>query len=121
MEAEQKLELQAESSTNIRNNLNKAKSDWKYKPVKSINLTYYLDMIYIPKTIRKRFLKWYHFYLQNPSGDRLYQRLTTVCRWPGIVYQAWKLCRTCKDCQEFKIRNTKYGLIPAKYAETLTP
>ena len=29
VEAEQKLELQTVSSTNIRNNLNKAKSDWK--------------------------------------------------------------------------------------------
>ena len=29
VEAEHKLELQARSSTNIRNNINKANSDWK--------------------------------------------------------------------------------------------
>ena len=108
------MELQAESSTNIRTDLNKANSNWKYKPVEGINLVHYRDMIYAPKTLCKRVLKWYHSYLQHPSGDRLSQALTTVCRWLGIVDQARKLCRTCMDCHKFKNRNAKYGLLPAK-------
>ena len=37
------------------------------------------------------------------------------------MYQARKFCRTFKDCQNFKNRNAKYGLLPAKDAEILTP
>ena len=115
------MKLQAESSTNIRTNLNKDNSNCKYNPVGGINLVHYRDRIYMPKTLLKRILTWYHFYLQQPGGDIIAQKLTTVCRRPGIVDQALKLCRTCKDCQKSKKRNAKYGLLPAKDAETLTP
>ena len=81
VEAEQNLELQAESSTNTRNYLNKANSNCNYKPVEGINLFHYRDRIYAPQTLRKHVLKWYNFYLQNPGGDRLAQTLTTICRW----------------------------------------
>ena len=60
VEAEQHLELQSELSTNIRTDLNKANSNWKYKPVRGINLFHYCDRIYVPKTLRKRVLKLYH-------------------------------------------------------------
>ena len=112
VEAEQKLEPQDESSTNIRIDLNKANSNWKYKLYEGINLVHYRNKIYVPKTICKRVLKWYHCYLQHTGGDILAQALTTVCRWPGIDDQSRKLCRTCKDCQKFKKRNYKYGLLP---------
>ena len=90
-------------------------------PVKGINLVHYRDRIYVLKTTFKCVLKWYHCYLQHPGGDRLSQTLTTICRWSGIVYQARKIFRTCKDCQKFKNRYAKYGLLPGKDAETLTP
>ena len=101
VEVKQKLELQAESSTNIRTNLNKNNSDWNYKPAEGINLVHYRDSISVPKTLRKCVLKRYHCYIQHPGGDRLAQTLTTVCRWLGIVDQAQKLHRTCKVCKKF--------------------
>ena len=101
MESEHELELQSESSTNNGTNLSKAKSNWKYNPVKGINLSHYHDRIYVPKTIFKRVLRWYHCYLQHTGGGRLVQTLTTVCVCSGIVYQARKLCKTCKYCQNF--------------------
>ena len=121
VEAEQKMELKSESSTSIITNLNKENSDWKYNLVKDTNLFHYRDRIYSHKTLRKRVLKWYHCYLQHPGSDRLYQTLTTSCRWSGIVDQAQKLYRTCKDCHKFKKRNDKYGLLSAKDSGTLTP
>ena len=60
VEAEQNLELQAESSTNIRTVLNKANSDWKYNMVEGINLFHYCDRIYVPKTPHRLVLKLYH-------------------------------------------------------------
>ena len=102
VEVEQKLKLQSELRTNIRTNINKDNSDWKYNPVKGINLVHYCDIIYVPKTLHKRVLKWYHCYIQHPGGDRLSQTLTTVCMWSGIVDQSHKLHRTCKVCKKLK-------------------
>ena len=121
MEAEQKLELQAELITNIRTNNSKGNPNWKYKTVEGINLIHYHDRIYVPKTLRKYVLKCYHCYFQHPGGDILAQTLTTICRCPGIVYQEQKLCITCKDSQQFKNRNAKYGLLPSNDFETLAP
>ena len=116
MEAEHNLELQAELSTNIRNNLNKYESYWKYNLVEGINLVHYRDIIYVPRTLRKKVFKWFNSCLQHPGGDRIAHKLTTVCRWSGIVEQAYKLFRTCKDYQKLKNCNIRHGLIPAKDA-----
>ena len=88
VEAEQKLELQTESSTNIKIDINKANYDWKYNTVEDINLVHYRNMIYVPQTLHKRVLKWHNSYLQHLGGDRLAQTLTTICRWSGIFDQA---------------------------------
>ena len=121
MEAEQNLELQTKSSANIRTNINMYNSDFKYNPVEGINLVHYCDSIYVPQNLFKRVLKWYFSYLQHPGGNRFAQTLTTVCRWSVIVDQSRKLCRPCGDCQKFKRCNAKYGLLPTKDSETLTP
>ena len=81
VEAGQKLELQDKSSTNIRTNINKDNSDLKYNLVKGINLVHYQDRIYVTKTLLKRVLKWYNYYLQHPGGDRISQKLTNICKW----------------------------------------
>ena len=80
VQAGHKLELQSQLSTNIRTDINKTNSYWKYKPVKGINLVHCCDRTYVPQTLRKRALKWNHCYLQHPGGDRLAQALTTICR-----------------------------------------
>ena len=74
------MEIRSDLITNLRTDFNKASSDWKYKPVKGINLVHYRNMIYVPKTICKRVLKWYQCYFQNPGGDTLPHTLTTICR-----------------------------------------
>ena len=99
--------------------INKAKADWKYKQVKGINLVHYRDMIYVPKNIGECVLKWYHFYLQHPSSDRIYQTITTLCRWPSLFDQARKLSTICTDFHKLKNRSAKYALLPAKDAEVL--
>ena len=121
VEAEQKLELQADSSTHIRTELNSSNPNWKYNPVEVINLLHYCIRVYMTKTLRKCVIKCYHLFFQNPVCDRLDQTLNTVYRWLGKFNQVWKLCRTCKDCQSFKKRNSYYWLLPDNYAETLTP
>ena len=71
VEAEQKLELQSDSSTNIRTEINNANSDCNYKPTKGIILVHYSDIIYVTKIVSKRVLKCDHCYIQQSVGDIL--------------------------------------------------
>ena len=73
------------------------------------------------QNLRKRVLKWHQCYLQHLGDDRLSHTLTTICRWLGIVEKSRKLRITYKYCHKLKKHNAKYGLPPAKDAETLTP
>lgn len=123
VEVEQKLELNSTTveAIELRATLLDPKSQWEYTEVEGINLIHYCKKIYVPKSLRRRALAWYHHYLCHPGGDRLSNTLTQVCIWKGIVSQARTLCKNCKQCQKYKKRNTKYGHLPPKEAETLEP
>ena len=123
VEVEQKLELNSTTveAIELRTALLDPKSQWEYTEVEGINLIHYCKKIYVPKSLRRRALAWYHHYLCHPGGDRLSNTLTQVCIWKGIVSQARTLCKNCKQCQKYKKRNTKYGHLPPKEAETLEP
>ena len=91
VEVEQKLELNTAAGELINTALNDPESQWEYKDVEGVQLIHYCNKIYVPKTLRKRTLKWYHHYLCHPGGDRLAATLAHVCTWRGIVSQAQDL------------------------------
>ena len=77
--------------------------------------------MYVPKSLRRRTLEWYHHYLNHPGGDRLYHTLQTVCYWKGMSTQATDFCKRCEVCQRHKPRKRKYGIFPARSAGELIP
>ena len=97
---------------------------WVTKKRKASTSSTIASSFYVPETLRKCVLKWYHQNLQQPGGERLTATFTTICtticRCPDIVNQARQLCRTCKVCQKYKTRNTEYGQ-PPKEAEEMNP
>jgi hypothetical protein len=121
VEVEQKLELNTAAGEIINAALLDAKSQWDYRHVEGIKLIHFAKKIYVPKTLRKRILEWYHHYLCHPGGDRLAATLTQVCTWRGIVSQARTHCKNCSRCQNYKKRSTKYGHLPPKEVESLDP
>ena len=121
VEVEQKLELNTAAGAIILTALNDPKSQWEYKDVEEVKLIHFSNRIYVPKTLRKRTLDWYHHYLCHPGGDRLAATLSQVCTWRGIVSQARDLCKKCNMCQKYKKRSTKYGHLPPKEVESLDP
>ena len=44
--------------------------------------------IYVPQSMRRRVLNWYHFYLNYPSGSRLEKKPREVCYRKGLFTQA---------------------------------
>ena len=121
VEVEQKLELATAAGAIISAALLNPESQWDYQDVEGVKLIHYCKRIYVPKTLRKRTLEWYHHYLCHPGGDRLAATLAQVCTWRGIVSQARTYCRRCSACQKYKKRSTKYGHLPSKEVESLDP
>ena len=63
---------------------------------------------------------WYHHYLNQPGGERLYKTLEQVCYWKGMVAQCIYFCKRCKECQKHKPRKKKEQ-VPPKNVGTLQP
>ena len=81
----------------------------------------YDSKIYVPQSLRRRVLDWYHLYLNHPGGSRLAKTTQEVCYWKGFVTQADLFAKTCKICQQFKKRETLYGHLPPKNIAELKP
>ena len=56
-------------------------NDEKYNlsSLEDVELIIYKNRIYVPKALRNKTLAWYHHFLNNPGGDRLYNTLKQVC------------------------------------------
>ena len=96
-------------------------SGYKTKMFNEFDIVFYDDRIYVPKSLRRRTLEWYHHYLNHPGGDRLANTLLQVCYWKGLTAQAKKFAKHCPVCQKFKKKNKKYGKLPPKEVDKLTP
>ena len=49
--------------------LKNPKSDWTYKVVEGHSLMHNFDRIYVPRSLRRRVLTWYHHYLCHPTVE----------------------------------------------------
>ena len=76
------------------------------------------DKVYIPAQLQSRVVAWYHQYLAHPGQTRLEATIKQVYTWPRMREHVQQYCRTCDKCQLSKKQRPKYGLLPAKEAET---
>ena len=101
--------------------VNDKKSGYNINTIDNVELVTYEDKIYVPQSLRRRTLEWYHHFLNHPGGDRLYHTLNTVCYWKGMSTQAAAFCKRCDECQRHKPRKRKYGKLPARSVGELVP
>ena len=87
----------------------------------SVEIIFYDRKIYVPQSLYRRVLDWYHFYLNHPGGSRLAKKIREVCYWKDLVMQEELFANTCKTCQQVKKRNTIYRHLPPKKIEELKP
>jgi hypothetical protein len=45
----------------------------------------YDNKIYIPQSLRKRIVRWYHTYLQHPGITRMEETLIQNLTWPNLI------------------------------------
>ena len=71
----------------------------KTKVINDVEVVTYNDRIYIPSSLRKDTMNWYHHYLQHPGASRMERTLGSVVYWPGMSKDICQLCTTCKIYQ----------------------
>ena len=81
----------------------------------------YDSKTYVPQSLRRRVLYWYHFYLNHQGGSRLSKIFQEVCYWKGLVAKVDLFANSCKISQQFKNRDTIYGHLPPKNVAELKP
>jgi hypothetical protein len=65
-------------------------SQWYWVTLDGVKkLVMYQNRIYVPPTLQKKTLDWYHHFLCHPGGQRLVNTIASVCYyWKGLTYQA---------------------------------
>jgi hypothetical protein len=77
----------------------------------------YDNKIYIPRSLRKRIVWWYHTYLQHPGITRMEATLRQNLTWPNLRKDVEAAVRNCHECKIGKKVRKKYGDLPEKLAE----
>ena len=86
-----------------------------------VEIIFFYKNIYVPLTLCRRVLYWYHFYLNHPSVIRYSNIIRQVCYWKGLLSQVEISVKMGKKFQQFKKRNTLSGQIPPKIIAALKP
>ena len=68
----------------------------------------------IPKTLQKRAVAWYHYYLQQPGHNRLEETLKAAMYWKNLQKDVRYHVKTCKSWQVNKQKKLNYGKLPPK-------
>jgi hypothetical protein len=81
------------------------------KRVESRNVILLNNKIYIPKTLRKEILKWYHTTLHHPGIVRTEKSVKSYLTWPGMRTDIEQYIQKCRICQLCKNPRKKYGYL----------
>lgn len=89
------------------------------KMVEGVALIHDHSKMYVPESLRKSLLEWFHFMLCHPGYQRMKATIKRLYVWRGLQEDVKRYVRTCHTCQMSKETNTnKYGLLPEKTGET---
>ena len=63
-------------------------SGYSMQALNGVEIICYDIKIYVPQTLCRRVIDWYHFYLNHPDGSRIAKIIREVCYWKGLITQA---------------------------------
>ena len=115
------ISAEQDKDTPLQERANKPNSGFTRKRVRggrtSFNLLHLNDKIYVPASLRKRILTWYHDVLMHPGMTRMLKTIQMHFTWPKLRDEVERFCKRCNTCQLTKKTKKKYGHLPAKEAE----
>jgi hypothetical protein len=97
--------------------LSKRSDTFLERTIERYTVITYEKKIYIPQSLRKRIVWWYHTYLQHPGVTRMEANLRQNLTWPTIRKDLEAAVKNCHECQIGKKVRNKYGELPEKLAE----
>jgi RNase H-like domain found in reverse transcriptase/Reverse transcriptase (RNA-dependent DNA polymerase)/Integrase zinc binding domain len=77
--------------------------------------------IFVPPSLRRPILLWYHDVLCHPGQARLAKTLQQTYSWPTLLSDVNKLTKVCDVCQRFKKTRPHYGILPFQEYDDQTP
>jgi hypothetical protein len=77
----------------------------------------YVNKIYIPVSLRKRIVWWYHTYLQYPGIATMEATLGQDLTWPNLRNGVEAAVKKCHEFQIGKQVRKNYGDLPEKQAD----
>ena len=109
----QQIELNKNKSK-IKQYLNDKKSGYVIQTLNNVKLVTVEGRIYVLASLQKRTMEWYHYFMNHPGGERLFQTLNKVFYWKGMKTQCLDFCKKCPVCWKFKSPKRKYGQLPPR-------
>jgi hypothetical protein len=103
------IALEQKKDTHVKEVMKKSKK-FSEKLIERSTVITYDNNIYIPQSLRKRIVWWYHTYLQNPGIPRMEANLRQNLTWTNLRKDMEAAVNNCQ------VRN-KYGDLPEKLAE----
>jgi hypothetical protein len=73
--------------------------------------------IFVPQTLQRRLVHWYHKMLCHPGETRTELTIRQHFDWKGLRKTVHDICHKCESCQKRKVSNQKYGKLPPKETE----
>ena len=67
----------------------------------------YKNMIYVPKDLRTKVMKWFHHYLYYPEEARMHKTLTSTYYRKKMDDEIRQFLKQCPACQRFKKEKKK--------------
>ena len=95
----------------------KTKTGYSDTVLEGSDLITYKDRIYIPPTLRKQVVEWYHSMLGHPGIKRTAATIIQHLIWPGLHQDVEQFVMKCSACQLYKGQKKKYGHLPVKDVE----
>ena len=111
VQREQQKEL---NQRNYKTKGNITKEENQEQDLDGVEIISHKRNIYVPKSLRRHMIIWYHLYINQPGADILANTTKQVCYWKGIKNQERKFANHCKECQTQKKCASRYGPIPPK-------
>ena len=90
---------------------------YSVKSLRGGDMFCYNNKIYVPQSLRKHIVEWYHTVLCHAGETRTEETIKQHMTWPGLREDVRKVIKTCDQCQRLKKSQKKYGHVPPKEAE----
>ena len=101
----------------LRRQLQLQSKAYSVKSLRGGDMFCYNNKIYVPQSLRKHIVEWYHTVLCHVGETRTEETIKQHMTWPGLREDVRKYIKTCDQCQRLKKSQKKYGHVPPKEAE----